>query len=355
MPLKIPFFRLGKWKHPVYGDLTITQDTFNQMLANFKTNVLGRPPFIRIGHDKGTAPTFGYAPAEGWVTSLKQEGDVLFAEVEPTTPTAEENIRTKRYRFSSAEYNPNGVDRETGKKVGALLSAIALTNEPFLTKLPEATLLADTPDMFYLDFSEVKEDDKNMPDTEVKTMLQKLSDTITHFMSNLSLKPAPPAPNQNSLPDDATAQQLAVMQEQLQQFSTLQAQVQQLTQSNQQLMSQLGAETKTRLAAEVDKEAAAMVALGIPPVMVEQWKVMALSDAGRITVKLADKDGKETEISQAEAMKNMLLALPAEHRIQLGQVGSQSTPQEKEKIKLAADEDIKALGGKIDENGRYII
>ena len=350
MPLKIPFFRLGKWKHPVYGDITVTQDTFNQMLANFKTNVLGRPPFIRIGHDKGTAPTFGYAPAEGWITSLKQEGDVLFAEGEPTTPEAEENIRTKRYRFSSAEYNPNGVDRETGKKVGALLSAIALTNEPFLTKLPEATLLADTPDMFYLDFSEVKEDDKNMPDTEVKTMLQKLSDTITHFMSSLK----PPAPAQNPLPD-ATAQQLAVMQEQLQQFSTLQTQVQQLTEANKQLAGRLGLETKSRLAAEVDKEAAAMVALGIPPVMVEQWKVLALSDAGQITVKLADKDGKETEISQAEAMKNMLSALPAEHRIQLGQVGSQSTPQEKEKIKLAADEDIKALGGKIDENGRYII
>lgn len=349
MPLKIPFFRLGKWKHPVYGDLTITQDTFNQMLANFKSNVLGRPPFIRIGHDKGTAPTFGYAPAEGWVTSLKQEGDVFFAEVEPTSKEAEENIRTKRYRFSSAEYNPNGIDRENGKKVGALLSAIALTNEPFLTRLPEATLLADTPDMFYLDFSEIKEDEKKMPDTEVKTLIQKLSESINNFIA--SFKPAPSA----TPPADDTAKTLAAMQEQLQQLGSLQGQVNQLTEANKTLTAQLGVESKSRLAAEVDREAAAMVALGIPPVQVEVWKTLALSEPGQVMIKLADKEGKETEISQAEAMKNMLLALPAEHRINLEQMGTQSMPQSEEKIKLSADEDIKALGGKIDENGKYII
>lgn len=343
MPLKIPFFRLGKWKHPLYGDINITQATFNQLLANFKSNVLGRPPFIRIGHDKGNSTTFGYAPAEGWVTDLKQEGDILFGEVEPTSKESEENIRTKRYRFSSAEYNPNGVDRETGKKVGALLSAIALTNEPFLTKLPEATLLADTPDIFYLDFSVIKEEE-NMPDTEVKTMVQKLSETMANFIA--SFKPAPA---------DTTTQQLAQMQEQLNQFSTLQGQFNQLTEANKQLAVQLGEESKNRLTAETDREAAAMVALGIPPIMVEQWKVLAQSDAGQVTVKLADDAGKETAITQAEAMKNMLLALPAEHRIKFGQHGSQSQPQPDEEIKLSCDNDVKTLGGEITADGKYKI
>jgi len=345
MPLKIPFFIQGKWKHPLYGDMTITQDTFNQILTNFKANVLGRPPFIRIGHDKGANPTFGYAPAEGWVTDIRQEGNVLFGVVEPTTPAAEENIRTKRYRFSSAEYNPNGVDRETGKKVGALLSAIALTNEPFLTKLPEATLLADTPDMFYLDFAE--EEKETMSDTEVKTIVQKLSDSIHQFIANF--KPAA------SQPTEETAQQLAAMQAELQKLSTLQGQVQQLTEANQQLVSQLGIESKSRLAAEVEREATAMVALGIPPVMVEQWKVLAQSDAGHVTIKLADKEGKEITVNQAEAMKNMLLALPTEHRIKLGQQGSQSQALDADKIKLACDEDIKAIGGSVDANGKYVI
>lgn len=349
MPLKIPFFRLGKWKHPVYGDVTITQDTFNQLLANFKSNVLGRPPFIRIGHDKGNNPTFGYAPAEGWVTNLKQEGDILFAEVEPTTPQAEENIRTKRYRFSSAEYNPNGVNRETGKKVGALLSAIALTNEPFLTKLPEATLLADPADTFYLDFSEVKEENKLSDD--VKSMIQKLSDTMTSFFANF--KP-PAAPASNAAADD-TAQKLAELQEQIKQFATVQTQVAQLTEANKVLSEQLGTESKNRRLAEVEKDAAAMVSQGIPPVQVEAWKALALSDPGQAMIKLADKDGKEVEISQADAMKNMLLALPAEHRIKLGQMGSQAEPEDDVKLSEACKADVLALGGTVNANGKFEI
>jgi len=355
MPLKIPFFRLGTWKHPAYGDLKITQNTFDQILANFKSNVLGRPPFIRIGHDKNNNQTFGYAPAEGWVSNLKQEGDILFAEVEPTSSDAEENIRSKRYRFSSAEYNPKGVDRETGKSVGALLSAIALTNEPFLTKLPEATLLADAPDMVYLDYSETKGDTKNMSDTEVKSMLQKLSDGMNSLMTRFGHDGQPPAGNP-PVNSDETAQKLAVMEEQIKQFSTLQGTVQQLTETNQKLSQQLGIETKSRLSAEVDREADAMVALGIPPIMVEQWKVLAVSAAGQVTVKLADDKGVEQEISQASAMKNMLLALPTEQRIKFGQAGSQSVPQEEEEVKLACEEDVKAIGGRIDkETGKYII
>lgn len=96
MPLKIPFFRLGKWKHPLYGDLNITEQTFAEIIDNFKNNVLGRPPFVRIGHDKPGAQQFGYAPAEGWVTDIKQEGNVLYGEVTPTTPEAEENIQIGR-------------------------------------------------------------------------------------------------------------------------------------------------------------------------------------------------------------------------------------------------------------------
>jgi hypothetical protein len=349
MPLKIPFFRLGKWKHPLYGDLNITQETFNQMLGNFKSNVLGRPPFIRIGHDKGNSTTFGYAPAEGWVTDLKQEGEILFGEVEPTSKEAEENIRTKRYRFSSAEYNPDGVDRETGKKVGALLSAIALTNEPFLTRLPEATLLADPLDLFYLDCSVLKEEE-NMPkeETEVKTMLQKLSDSINTFITSFKPVAAPAV----TPPADATAQQLAQMQEQIQQFAAIQTQ---LTESNKQLAAQLGTESKSRVLAEVERQAAELVTLGIFPVMVDQWKALALSEQGQTMIKLADSEGKESEISQAEAMKKMLLAMPPEHRIKFNQQGTQSEGTSQEKIKLSCDEDVKALGGEVTADGKYKI
>lgn len=355
MPLKIPFFRLGEWVHPLYGKLKITQQTFDQLLANFKGNVLGRPPFIRIGHDKSSNQTFGYAPAEGWVTGLKQEGNVLYAEVEPTTPQAEENIRTKRYRFSSAEYTPDGVNRETGKKVGALLSAIALTNEPFLTKLPEATLLADTPDMFYLDFSDAKEE-PTMPnnDPETKTTLQKLSEGIEKLLGMHQTKPDPaPAPAAPANTDMAA--QITAMQEQLQKFSGVETQLQTLAEENKALKAQVGVEMGARRLAEVEKTAADMVAQGIPPVQVDAWKVLALSEAGQVTLKLADAEGKTKDVSQADAMRDMLLALPTEHRIKLGQQGSQTAPVGDEQLKLACDEDIKALGGTIGQDGKYNI
>ena len=337
--LKIPFLRLGQWKHPVYGDVNITQDTFDQIIRNFQNNVLGRPPFIRLGHDKDGKSTFGDAPAEGWVKEVKQEGNILFGMVEPTTGEAADNIRTKRYRFASAEYNPNGVNKETGEYVGALLSAIALTNEPFLTRLPEATLLADVPGMFYLDFSEAKEEDKHMPWKKIEETINKLSETMTGFIA--SFKPAAPAPGV----DEATKQKLADME----------AAQKATNEALAKLNTQLAESEKGRRLAEVDKDAAALVAQGIPPVMVEQWKTIALSAPGQAMVKLADHSGKELEMTAADAFKQTLLALPEEHRIPMGQRGTQSVGDDPDKIKLACDDDIRMLGGEVTADGKYKI
>lgn len=347
MPLKIPFFRLGKWKHPIYGEVNITERIFAEIKENFKKNVLGRPPFVRIGHDKPGAQKFGYAPAEGWVTKIRQEGDVLYAEVTPTTPEAEENIRTKRYRFSSAEYTPQGTNRETGQSVGALLSAIALTNEPFLTKLPEATLLADQPDTFYMDFAEMEGDgrmeDKNKENEGMlDAVLQKLSDLMNGLKAGVNPAPAPKV----AAAPEGTEQKLAA----------LEAQIAELTTQNQALASQIGVEAVKRHLAEVEREAAAMVAQGIPPVMVGQWKTLALSVDAGATIKLADDKGGEVQLSQAEAMKKMLLALPAEHRIKFSQTGTQSAPKPEEEIKLSCDADVLAMGGAVDaKTGKYMI
>ena len=102
-----------------------------------------------------------------------------------------------------------------------------------------------------------------------------------------------------------------------------------------------------------------MVAQGIPPVQVDVWKTLALSDVGQVMIKLSEPgaDGKivEKTLSQADAMKNMLLALPAEHRIKFNQQGSQTAPVADEAIKLACDDDIKILGGEVTADGKYKI
>jgi hypothetical protein len=164
MPLKIPVGRIGQWKHPKYGTIKMAQQHFNDMIKNFKAKAIGRNPFIRIGHDKSEDPTFGGAKAEGWITDLVQEGDVLYAFADPTNQDVADMVKSKRYRYSSPEYQENYQDKETGASIGTVLLALSLTNEPFLTRLPEARLLADPADTFYLDQGEPGSSMKDIDD-----------------------------------------------------------------------------------------------------------------------------------------------------------------------------------------------
>ncbi|WCK53845.1 phage protease [Aneurinibacillus sp. Ricciae_BoGa-3] len=335
--LKIPFFRLGEWKHPVYGKLEGTQQMFSQMIDNFRQNKLGRPPYVRIGHDKGNETTFGGVEALGWVQDLVEEDGVLYGLADPTTPQAEEFVRDKRYRFASAEYNSNYTDKETGLSIGPVLTAISLTNEPFLTRLPEAVVLSEQPDLFIMDYQladppQKKEDEPKMGD-ESKGILTKLSDMFAGFMKKTEEV------------QTATQTQLAEVNKRMEE------QVKLAQQQASFFETQAKEAEAKRLLAETDKAAADMVAQGIPPVMVEQWKQLAFSDQGKAMVKLADNK----EVSTAESMKQMLLAMPKESRIPMGQAGSQSTVTEAEKVALAAREDIMALGGKVSEDGKFII
>ncbi|SCW85837.1 hypothetical protein SAMN04487970_10741, partial [Paenibacillus tianmuensis] len=70
MPLKIPVGRIGEWKHPQYGRIKMSQQTFDDIKRNFKEKTIGRDPFIRIGHAKSDDPNFGNAKAEGWITDI---------------------------------------------------------------------------------------------------------------------------------------------------------------------------------------------------------------------------------------------------------------------------------------------
>lgn len=141
--LKLPIYRLGIWKHPLYGEINIAQNVFDSIMANFEGNQLGRPVYVKIGHQKSNAATFGDEPAEGWVKKLIQDNAILYAIAEPNNQSIIEDILKHRYRFSSAEYEPNYINKETGVNVGPTLSSIALTNEPFITGLPENMVISE--------------------------------------------------------------------------------------------------------------------------------------------------------------------------------------------------------------------
>lgn len=328
--LKIPVGRIGQWKHPKYGTIKMSQQTFDEMIRNFREKTIGRDPFIRIGHDKGNDPTFGGAKAEGWIQDLVQEGDVLYALADPTNPDIAEMVRTKQYRYASPEYEENYRSKEDGSFKGAVLHALALTNEPFLTRLPEARLLADPPDTFYLDFEEVslgmdKIDQLLDQQKETNGFLRKLAD----FFMGRKPEDTPPGGTTPATPTQTPEQiKLAEMETKL-------------------------AETQRALrTAEVERKLAEYVAKGIPPAVIDHYRPILLADNGEKVVKLED----DKMVSVSEQIYATLDAFPESTRVKLSQMGEQHTPpapDSPEAVKKLADETMKELGYTVDEQGRY--
>ncbi|ADY55127.1 hypothetical protein Sgly_0770 [Syntrophobotulus glycolicus DSM 8271] len=305
--LKIPFFRLGAWVHPKYGPINGTQEMFNQMVQNFNQHVLGRPVFIRLGHSTAAAPVFGNVPAEAWVTDLKQDGPILYALAIPTNEEIQEAVRNKQYRFASAEYELNYIDKETGTNHGAVLSAIGLTNEPFLTKLPDTVVLSEqNQDVFYLDYKEVE---KSMTEENVNNPFQKLAETLINFF-----KTADGTPNMALAQTQVKPPLTEEQQTQL-------AEVPKLTEQLKQTQALLEEQVAKTQEAIIDHKLAELVAQGIPPVMTEKIRPILLAQGVEGKIKLADG----TEKPLADVLLETLAALPQDQRVKLSQAGYQSS------------------------------
>lgn len=347
--LKIPFFRLGTWRHPKYGELRIDQPMIDRLLANFKAGLPGSKPYVRLGHDKDAADakaTFGDTPALAWVKDLVQEGSVLYALADPTDPKVADWVKTKRYRFASAEYDPNHISRETGQPVGPVLSAIGLTNEPFLTRLPEAVVLAAPADTFYLDCEEVKS--VKMSFTE---WMKKLAGAFGVELDGAPAPADPPATATQTTPPTITLP--PDIQAKLAQFDELKAKVDAQDAETKKLATQAEADRKARRQAEVEKLATDLVAEGIPPAMIEQVKPLLLADTGATVGKIKLANGQEQDATSSDLIIQSLRALPADQRVKFGQTGSQQAPDALAKLAETAKEDVLALGGAVTQDGKF--
>lgn len=78
----------------------------------------------------GTIPVTG-CPAQAWVLDLRAEPDGLHALVDWLEP-AKTYIRERKYQFSSPAIRFGARHPVTGKNIGARLTSIAATNQPFL-------------------------------------------------------------------------------------------------------------------------------------------------------------------------------------------------------------------------------
>lgn len=343
MPLKIPVGRIGEWKHPKYGTIKMSQQTFDDIKRNFKEKTLGREPFIRVGHDKTDDPTFGGAKAEGWITDIVQEGEFLFALADPTSDEVAEKVKSKQYRYASPEYRDNYQDKESGSFKGAVLEALALTNEPFLTRLPEARLLADPADTFYLDHEEVG---FTMKEEQVTQMLENQKQTNTllgTFTTKLSEFFGGKKPEEIQTPAQAPAPAAVPV---------VNVEATKLAEQVAELQKENAGIKLAQRSAEVSEKLAAFVAKGIPPAVIDQYRPILLADNGEKVIKLSD----DKTISVSEQIYAALDAFPEASRIKLSQLGQQAQPPaagSAEEIKKLTDQDMKELGYTVMEDGRY--
>lgn len=141
----------GKWEHPRYGELEITEETIDSFIRNFESGVRavqgpeGSNQLVVDYQHASLEPDPERAKAAGWIKRLWKEKrggrTVLKAEIE-WTPRAAEYIRNKEYLYISPEFSLNYIDKQ-GKKVGPTLLAAALTNRPFLEELKPVLLMME--------------------------------------------------------------------------------------------------------------------------------------------------------------------------------------------------------------------
>jgi phage I-like protein len=123
----------GKFNH-MGSDFEITPETLEQMLINFKQNVLKKDLPVDFSHKD-------HEKAAGWIKdlTLDDKKEALFATVK-WTPSGAQALSGKEFRYFSADFFMSYTDNETGESVGPLLRGGALTNIPFLKLDPIVAL-----------------------------------------------------------------------------------------------------------------------------------------------------------------------------------------------------------------------
>lgn len=139
---RLEIFAAGTWEPANGGSVTVSEADLDQMVENFSlldgTNVV--KPHLKLGHTDAQK-WFGQKvgiPTLGWISNVWREGKKLFADVSNVPEALLDLIRQGRYHNVSAEiYKPGAIEYE-GKKLGHVLSAVAILG----TEMPAVKDLA---------------------------------------------------------------------------------------------------------------------------------------------------------------------------------------------------------------------
>lgn len=129
--VKVPLAKLGKWWNARFGLISFTFEDFQDIIKNFKDNILGFTPYLTFGHLSEEHNSTDSHRKKGDLFDLKVVGNTLFGyfKVKPLTYRF---IQDEEYEFSSIEYQKEGHNKENNQPVGKLLERVGLTNSPFV-------------------------------------------------------------------------------------------------------------------------------------------------------------------------------------------------------------------------------
>ena len=100
---------LGKYSHPVYGEINITPEKVARFADNVNRKVRGTDLDIDYDHKEYNGE------AAGWVKQAEPRTDGLWILVE-WTAKAWEAIKSKAYRYFSPEFDDEWSNPKTGEK-----------------------------------------------------------------------------------------------------------------------------------------------------------------------------------------------------------------------------------------------
>ncbi len=148
---RLEIFAAGTWSPATGGRITVAEADLDQIVSHFTelsgSNVV--KPHLKLGH--GDAQKwFGQKtgiPTLGWVEKVWREGQKLFADIGDVPEALLEMIRQRRYHNVSVEIFRPGQIEFQGKKLGHVLSAIAILG----TEMPAVKDLAGLASALFAD------------------------------------------------------------------------------------------------------------------------------------------------------------------------------------------------------------
>lgn len=129
--IKVPFVKTGAWKHDVYGEVKFTESDINQLVENFKNDVVGFTPYLTLGHLDEEHESTDSHRKRGDLKDIVVEGETAYGIFE-VNDEIYASIEKGEYEYSSGEFNRKFTDKQSGKDVGTAVIRVALTNSPFL-------------------------------------------------------------------------------------------------------------------------------------------------------------------------------------------------------------------------------